>query len=74
MNIWKQFEALLPGDPLLVGEVLAHNPDGTSTVDLPGARSIQVQGHGVAVGQKAYVQTGRIQGEASDLTLIDIPI
>lgn len=74
MNVWKQFEALLPADPLLVGEVIAHNPDGTSTVRLPGAQIIQVQGQAVPVGNRAFVQSNRVQGEAPSLTTLEVPL
>lgn len=74
MNVWKQFEALLPADPLLVGQVLSHNADGTSSVQLPGAQVIRVQGQTVPVGNRAFVQTGRVQGEAPNLTTVDVPL
>lgn len=67
MNTWAKFRALLPSDPLLVGEVTAHNADGTSDVQLPGAITIRVQGQDVSVGNQAFVQSGRIQGVAPDL-------
>ena len=67
MNAWAQFRALLPTDPLLVGEVTAHNADGTSDVTLPGNIHIRVQGQTVGIGLQAFVQSGRIQGEAPDL-------
>ena len=74
MNVWKQFEALLPADPLLVGEVLAHNADGTSSVELPGNQVIRVHGQSVAVNARAFVQTGRVQGEAPNLPTYSIAI
>lgn len=67
MNAWAKFRALLPADPLLVGEVIAHNDDGTSTIELPGNIPIRVQGQTVAVGLQAFAQGGRITGEAPDL-------
>lgn len=74
MNAWAQFRALLPQDPLLVGEVIAFNGDGTSEVRLPGNITIRVQGQTVAVGLKAFVQSGRIQGEAPNLTTYSIAV
>lgn len=74
MNLWKQFEALLPDNRVLIGTVLEHNGDGTSTVELPGARPIRVEGVSVAPGSKAFVQGGRIQGPAPNLPVINIPI
>ncbi len=74
MNVWKQFEALLPADPLLVGQVLSHNSDGTSSVTLPGAQIIRAQGQSVPVGNFAFVQTGRVQGDAPNLPSVEVPI
>ena len=74
MNIWQQFKALIPADPLLIGEVLQHNDDGTSTVRLPGNQVIRVQGQGVGIGSRAFVQAGRVQGEAPTLETYSIAI
>lgn len=74
MNAWAQFRALLPQDPLLVGEVIEHNADGTSFVTLPGNITIRVQGQTVAIGLMAFVQSGRIQGEAPSLTTYSIAV
>lgn len=73
-NIWKQLAALLPGDPLLVGQVIAHNADGTSSVTLPGNQTIRVLGQGVPVGTRAFVQTGRLQGEAPALSYVELVV
>lgn len=74
MNLWKQFQSLLPDERVLIGKVLEHNADGTSSVELPGARVIQVQGQTVAEGSNAFIQHGRVQGEAPDLPIVNIPI
>lgn len=66
-NLFTQFRRLLPSDPLLVGEVTAHNADGTSDLQLPGNQTIRVRGQGVAVGLKAFAQGGEIRGRAPDL-------
>lgn len=73
-NLWTQFSALLPGDPLLVGYVLAHNADGTSTVRLPGNHTLRVQGQSVAVGLNAFVQSGRVQSQAPALPLSEFAV
>lgn len=70
-NVFRQFQRLLPRDPLLAGEVIAHNSDGTSTVQLPGGGEIRARGQSVAVGTNAYVRSGRIEGEAPDLTVFE---
>lgn len=72
MNPWAKFRALLPTDPLLAGEVIEHHDDGTSSVTLPGNITIRVQGQTVAVGLHAFVQSGRIQGEAPDLPEVEV--
>lgn len=73
-NLARQFADLLPKQPLLVGTVTAHNADGTSTVTLPAGGTLRVQGQSVAVNSSAFVQGGRIQGEAPSLTLYEIAI
>jgi hypothetical protein len=74
MNIWKQFQALLPSDPLLIATIAAHNSDGTSTLVWPGGGQSVVRGQSVAVGQKAYVKSGQVQGEAPDLTVYEFEV
>lgn len=66
-NLWRQFRELLPDDPLLIGEVLVHHDDGTSTVLLIDGGSLRVRGVDVDVGKKAFVRGGVIEGEAPDL-------
>jgi hypothetical protein len=74
MNLWKRFRDLLPKDPLLVGTVLTHNSDGTSTVQFPGGGQALVKGQTVAVGLAAYVQGGWIKGEAPDLVVSEFEV
>lgn len=65
---------LAPEAPLWVGTVLFHNPDGTSTIELPGGGILRVRGQGVAVGDNAFVQGGEVRGEAPALDSITIVI
>ena len=74
MNIWKQFNGLLPKDPLLVATVAAHNADGTSSVTWPGGGQSIVQGQSVAVGVKAFIQGNRVQGPAPALPLYEFEV
>lgn len=67
MNLWRRFQELLPTDPLLVGEVLAHNADGTSTLEAPDGAVYRARGQSVAVGNNAFVRGGVVQGPAPDL-------
>lgn len=68
MNVWKQFQNLLPKDPVLIATVDSHNIDGTSTVTFLSGGSAIVYGQDVALNSKAFIQTNRIIGDAPDLT------
>lgn len=73
-NLFSRFRELLPQTPLLVGQVISHNEDGTSSVRLPGTQVIRVRGQTVAVELFAFVRNGVIEGEAPDLPTYDIAI
>lgn len=73
-NAWSKFRELLPSDPMRIGKVLTHNDDGTSTVELPGAVQIRARGTTVAINSKAFVQGGRIQGQAPNLPTYTIEV
>lgn len=73
-NPWTAFKKLLPSDPLLVADVLAHNADGTSTVQTPDGATMRVRGQSVAVGLKAFVRGGQIEGEAPSLTTYTVEV
>lgn len=76
-NLFQRLRELMPAPPLLVGKVLAHHADDTSTVELPiglgltnyggnvatGAL-IRPRGRTVPVGQMAFVRAGVIETEA----------
>lgn len=63
MRLWDEFEQL-SADPLLVAQVVAHNADGTSTVQFPNGSTLKVMGQGVAVGDFAFIRGGEVRGEA----------
>ncbi len=69
MNLYRQFRDLIPDEPLLVGEVTAHEADGTSAVELPGGAIIRARGQQVEVGDMAFVRRGVIEGEAPALAV-----
>ncbi len=73
-NLWKRFERLLPSQPLLIVTVDSVNGDGTSTVSTSGGGGMRVLGSSVAAGKKAYVQYGKIQGEAPNLAHYELEI
>jgi hypothetical protein len=62
--IWKEFDALLPKRALTIAEVVAHNSDGTSTVEYANGAQVRVRGQGVAVSSYAFIRDGEIRGEA----------
>lgn len=68
MNLYVRYTRLRPRDPVLLGQVTAHNADGTSDVTLPDGSVLRPQGQSVAVSSYAFVQAGRVQGQAPDLT------
>lgn len=74
MNLWRRFQTLLPSDPLLVGEVVSHNADGTSTLQAPDGAYLRVRGQGVTVGLMAFVRGGRIEGEAPNLPDYEVDV
>lgn len=73
-NIYRQFLRLIPRDALQVGEVTAHNADGTSDVQLPGAQTVRVRGQDVPVGNNAFIRAGQIQGAAPNLPVFTATI
>lgn len=62
-TLWNAFEDLV-ADPLLVAEVVAHNADGSSTVQFPNGSVLKVMGQGVGVGDFAFIRGSEIRGEA----------
>ena len=74
MNLFNQFKKLLPTQHLLVGEVVSHNADGTSTVNLPSGATIRARGQGVAVNDNAFVRDGEIAGQAPNLPVTNVTV
>lgn len=73
-NLFRDFEGLLPSDPLLVAEVTAHNADGTSTVEFPNGSQLVVRGQGVSIGDHAFIRGGEIRGQAPAVTPVTIEV
>ena len=71
MNLFKRFQALIPSDPLMIVEVKGISGDGTSTVETPTGAQFRVRGDSVTIGNKAFVQGGRITDEAPSLPLFN---
>ena len=74
MNNFRRFKNLTTSNVRTVATIISHNADGTSTVELMNGASITVLGQSVAVGFKAYVESGRVIGQAADLTYMEVEI
>lgn len=72
-NLWRAFERLLPGEPLLIADVLSVNADGTRTVQQLDGGVLRVTGE-ATVGQRVFVRAGAIEGPAPTLTSVTIEI
>ena len=85
MNLFTRLRDLLPEPPLLIGDVIAHNADGTSLVQLitqvasgqvaPGlstGATIRARGTQVAVGSRAFVRNGVVESQAPSGAIVEI--
>lgn len=68
INLQKQFLALLPERPLLVGDVLGI-ADGLAVVQLPGGGILHARGE-ATVGQRVFIRDGTIEGLAPTLAYV----
>lgn len=86
-NAYTRLRALLPPAPLLLGEVIAHNADGTSTIKLAGGAvdqqyqpgvsvgpTMRARGTTVPVGQNAYVRNGVVESQAPAGAIVEAVI
>lgn len=75
IDVWKQLNGLLPSQTTIIATVLAVNvPAGTSTLQTPEGGTLVAQGASVGVNSKAYVQNGRVVGQAPDLQTFDLTV
>ncbi len=72
-NAWALFEGLLPTRRRIVGAVVAHNADGTSTIQIAGG-FFRARGQDVAIGQQAEVEGGAVVRQAPTLTTVNIEV
>ncbi|PKM17404.1 MAG: hypothetical protein CVV11_19795 [Gammaproteobacteria bacterium HGW-Gammaproteobacteria-15] len=73
-NSYRRLRTLTQSQPRTVAEVTTHNPDGTSTVQLMSGAFITVLGQDVEEGSQAYIEGGRILGQAADLPYTEIEV
>ena len=71
-NLLAEFKSLLPGAPLLAGEVLAI-ASGVATIELPDGATLTARGT-ATIGQRVFVRDGAIEGLAPALTTVMIEI
>ena len=69
-GLYQVMRGIAKGGPMLVGEVAAHNSDGTSVIAFLDGALMAVIGTGVPVGQRAFVQEGRVVSQASSLPFL----
>jgi hypothetical protein len=71
-NLLAEFRSLLPGSPLLVGDVLSID-GGVAIVELPDGSTISARGQ-ATIGQRVFVRDGAIEGVAPALAAVAIEI
>ena len=71
-NFYKQFKDLLPSDPLLIGEVVAASTGRVTVQFLDGSLAF-ARGTGL-VGNKVFIKGGYVQGDAPNLTVVEIEV
>ena len=72
-NIWQQFKALLPDGVRVVATITANNGNGTSKAELRDGSVITVKGE-VSVGEKVFIQDGKVKGAVPDLTQYEVEV
>lgn len=72
-NLWTLFTGLLPAPRRIVGAVVAHNPDGTSTIQTAGG-TFRARGQSVPVGQQAEIEGGAVARQAVTLPTVSIEV
>lgn len=77
-NPWSRWQSLTPEPALMVGEVVSIDAvAGTSVVQIPpvaGGSLLRVSGTSVAVGDRAFVRGGVIEGAAPELELVEVEV
>ena len=69
-NPWKLFQELVNPPVRFIGQVVSHNGDGTSLLQLPEGGLISVRGQDVSVGGFAFAKDGKIDGQAPSYTAV----
>lgn len=72
-NLWSLFTGLLPSQRRIVGAVVAHNADGTSTIQISGG-FFRARGQSVPIGQQAEVEGGAVVRQTVTLPTVMIEV
>lgn len=68
-NLYRALRELIPDAPLQTATVASIDyATGSSTITWPGGDSQTARGTGVAIGSRAFVRNGVIEGAAPSLT------
>ena len=74
INEARQFRDLIDDDPILTGTIQAFNADGTSDVLMTGGGTIKALGQSVPVNDLAFIQQGRVIGQAVNLPAFNLTV
>ena len=72
MNLFRQFEKLLPARPLLIGTVQSVTTDGL-LVELLGGGTVRVRGE-AEVGARVFVRDGAVEGPAPEMLFVPLEV
>lgn len=72
LNPYKALLGLLPESPLQVGDVLSTS-NGVAMIEVPGGGQVTARGE-ATVGQRVFFRDGVIEGQAPDLTYVEVEV
>lgn len=72
-NLWSLFTGLLPAQRRIVGAVVAHNADGTSTIQVSSG-FFRARGQSVPIGQQAETENGVVMRQTVLLPTVVIEV
>lgn len=75
-DLWRSFQGLTAESPRLLATVVAHNADGTSSLVTADGQSLRAWGQleGATVPYNVFVQDGKLEASAPNLTLLQLEV
>lgn len=75
-ELWADFRGLAPARPRLLGTVVAHNADGTSSLTTADGQSMRAWGRveGAVPPYNAFVRDGKVEAAAPNLPLVQLTV